>query len=84
MVSHAGDVAPGQIRLGREQLIDVFDRLADLDETDAHGVEDQSVGQGAPLQVRGDRGSRQPGCRRAADDPVSQGNGLGKNRRSEG
>jgi hypothetical protein len=45
VVTHARDLPPGDVRLGQEQFIGQgLDGLADLQEPDADGVEDQPVG----------------------------------------
>ena len=51
-VTHPGDLRPRKGRFAGEQLRrEGFDRFADLDETDPHGVEDEHVVQVAALEV---------------------------------
>lgn len=46
VVAHAGDLAPGDVGLGCEPVLGKgFDCLANLDQSDPDGVEDQAVGQ---------------------------------------
>lgn len=63
MVTHGGDIDPGDAGLGREQFwVDGFDGFADLDESDPDCVEDQPIFESAAASVVGDRLGR-PGCR---------------------
>ena len=49
VVSHAGNLPPGDVRLRGEQAIgQSLDGLTNFQETDAHGVEDQPIEQLAP------------------------------------
>jgi hypothetical protein len=70
VVAHTGDLPPRDRRLGGQQIVrQCFNSLADLQQADADGVEDQPVGQIAALQVGTDRVDRGPGYRPAADVP---------------
>ena len=52
VVAHAGDLPPRDRWLGGEQIVrQRFNSLSDLQQADADGVKDQSVGQVAALQV---------------------------------
>ena len=52
VVAHTRDVGPRDRRLLGEYLgIDALHRLADLDETNAHRVVDQPIGQGSSFEV---------------------------------
>ena len=66
VVSHAGYLPPGDVRLRGEQVIGQgLDGLTDFQETDADGVEDQPIEQLAPLCGNGLRRSPR-GCPRGA------------------
>ena len=55
VVPHTGDVTPGNFRLACENLrVDLFDRFANLDQADSHGVEDETVVEAATPNVRFD------------------------------
>ena len=70
VVANTGDLPPRDRRLGGQQIVrQCFNSLADLQQADADGVEDQPVGQIAALQVGTDRVDRGPGYRPAADVP---------------
>jgi hypothetical protein len=59
VVTHPGYLPPRDGWLGGEQVIgQCFDGLADLQQADADGVEDQPVRQVAALQVGSDRVDR--------------------------
>src|ERR1017187_7019372 len=72
VVPHPRDLPPRKGRLsGKQACGQRLDCLADLQQPDPDGVEDQAVGQVAALA--GESGSRRsrPGCRTAADVPGS-------------
>jgi hypothetical protein len=59
VVAHTGDLPPRDRWLGGQQIVrQCFNSLPDLKQADADGVEDQAVGQVAPLQVGADRVDR--------------------------
>ncbi len=59
MVAHAGDLPPRDGWLSSEQVVGQgLDGLADLQQSDPDGVEDQAIGQVAALQVGADRVDR--------------------------
>lgn len=54
--AHPCNVLPGNLGLGSEHIrADPLDGLADLDEADAGGVEDEPIAQSSPLQVTPNR-----------------------------
>jgi hypothetical protein len=57
VITQPGNLAPWDGGLGVEQLSGQrLDGLADFQQPDPDGVEDQPVGESTPLQVRADRG----------------------------
>ncbi len=56
VVAHSGDLAPRDLRLGCEEILaEGLDSLADLQQPDPDGVEDQPIRQAATLDVGADR-----------------------------
>ena len=84
VITHPRDLRPWNPGFLTEEVVGKsLDCLSDLQKSDAHGVEDQAVGEIAPSQMRANRVDRRKDVAYAAGPENSQRHGLGFDTRAE-